>query len=628
MTDLNEKIATAYGEVLPDIIFFNASFINVFTNELETGDIAVKGDTIVGIGNYYSSESNTYSRGESNKEKDHPKIIDCKGKIITPGFIDGHIHIESSMLTPKEFAKAVLRHGTTAVITDPHEITNVAGKDGLRYMLDEAEDILMDIYVMLPSCVPAMKLDESGAVIEAEDLKDFISYNKVLGLAEVMDFYGAIKGEEGLIKKIELTLEHKKIVDGHAPGISGTEVNAYVTAGITSDHECSTALEAMEKIRRGLWIMIREGTAAKNMEALKTLLAPPYSNRCMLVTDDKHPGELLYEGHMDALIKRAIALGANPYIAIAMATINPATYFGLKNRGAIAPGYKADLVILNDFEEFIVEKVYKDGVLVFDKQENILNYRKTNIEEKDNNKEQRNNHIENEKDFNTSIESACISNPNQHKRIFKSFHLQTLKPEDFYFQESGNNIRVLELISGQILTKEIIYPVKKDIDYKKMSEELIREDIVKLAVVERHHNTGHIGLGFLKGYGLKEGAVASSISHDSHNLMVAGCKEEDMAIAANHVASMQGGICIVKDKQVICELPLPVGGLMSDKDAASVDKLLKEIKVVGKSLGIREGIDPLMTLAFLSLSVIPELRVTTKGLLDVRSQKFISTFFD
>lgn len=620
MEDLKENILAATGENKPDIIFINAGIVNVFTGELEIGDIAIKDDIIVGIGKYSNSKKSVYdvnlyqedTEGEDKSGLPHTKVIDCKGKFICPGFIDGHIHIESSMLTPREFAKTVLAHGTTGVITDPHEITNVAGSQGLSFMLTESEGLPVDVYIMLPSCVPATKSDEAGAVMRAEELKAFMDQRRVLGLAEVMDYYGVIKGEEGLLKKINLTKDYGKVIDGHAPGIKGNEINAYVTAGVTSDHECSTAKEAIDKLRRGLFIMIREGTAAKNMEALKPLLQPPYCHRCMLVTDDKHPGDLLYEGHMDALIKRAIKLGASPVTAIIMATYNPATYFGLKNRGAVAPGYKADLVVLKDLVNFNIESVYKDGKLAFHREEQ---------QEKD---------IENiESDYH-EINSNNNLNPSKNKpdRIYSSMKVRNLTPEDFYFKESGNFMRVMELVSGELLTKERIFSVVREFDYKKMSDELLMEDIIKLAVIERHGNSGNIGLGLLKGYGLREGAVASSVSHDSHNLIVAGCDEVDMAIAANRIVKIQGGLCIVKNKEIICELPLPVGGLMSEESASNVDKLLSHLKTAGKSLGIREGIDPFMTLAFLSLSVIPELRLTTKGVLDVRIQKFVSTFFD
>lgn len=670
MADLKEKILTSKGEIVPDIIFINAGIINVFTGELEIGDIAVKGDTIVGIGKYNIknlaedlTELNTdeLKQETSSKIAVKPEIIDCKGKFISPGFIDGHIHIESSMLTPKEFAKVIIQHGTTSVITDPHEIVNVAGKAGLNYMLKESENLSVDIYVMLPSCVPATELDESGAVMGVCELKEFIEHKRVLGLAEVMDFHGIMKGEKHLLDKINLAIVHNKIVDGHAPGLKGKEVNAYVTAGITSDHECSTAMEAIEKLRRGLWIMIREGTAARNMEALKPLLKTPYCHRCMLVTDDKHPGDLLYEGHMDALIKKAIKLGANPLTAITMATLNPATYFGLKNRGAVAPGYKADLVILKDLVSFKIETVYKDGQIAYQTgkegtdsegiagseglEENIGTIAESDITDKVIN---RINHISNEnmqvnaaksieenfyegsyeKSEENEEENIEKNTGNRPEAIFKSFHMPVLQPEDFYFKESGSYMRVMELVSGELLTKEAIYPVNENIDSRVMSKEFIKEDIIKLAVVERHHSTGLIGLGLLKGYGLFEGAVASSVSHDSHNLMVAGCNEEDMAEAANHVAKMQGGLCIVRQKQIMCELPLPVGGLMSEESAAYVDELLKNLKVTAKSIGISEKIDPFMTLAFLSLSVIPELRLTAKGVLNVRMGQFVKTFFD
>jgi adenine deaminase len=615
-----ELIDAAAGRIPPDSIFKNAGIINVFTDEIEIGDVAVYKGYIVGIGDYskeYKKENsilegstNRESNGKySLKDKKAPLIIDCTGKYLSPGFIDAHIHIESSMLSPKAFSDTVVPHGTTAVITDPHEIVNVAGDLGLKYMLKEAEQLPLNIYFMLPSCVPATALEESGAVIKAKDLAPFMADKQVLGLAEVMNFYGTVWGEEELVTKIALAKAYGKIIDGHGPGLSGNALNAYVCAGVANDHECSTAEEAMAKLKRGQWIMIREGTAAKNMEGLKALLKPPYSNRCMLVTDDKHPGELKKSGHVDYLLRKAVHLGAAPIHAIKMVTLHPAKYYGLIENGAIAPGYKADVVILEDLVDFKVQAVYKEGVLTAEKG---VVLKKISVCRK-----------EEGKGNNPKVDLQY--NP---ERVMQSIHVKELKEEDFFFHENGKYMRVIELIPGELLTKELVQPVPDTADFSKKSGIYLKDDIIKLAAIERHHNTGHIGLGLIKGYGLKGGAIASSVSHDAHNLIVAGCSEKDMAFAANIVRKNQGGLAMVSNGKVLGELPLPIGGLMSGESADFVDNLLEQMKKEAKKLGIREGIDPFMTLAFISLSVIPELRLTTLGLARVNSQEICSTFFE
>ena len=451
---------------------------------------------------------------------------------------------------------------------------------------------------MLPSCVPATKLDESGANLKAEDLAAYIENNRVLGLAEVMDYYGTIEGKEEIIEKIEMTKQMGKIVDGHAPGLKSKDLNAYITAGVSSDHECSTAKEGIEKLRRGQWVMIREGTAAKNMEALKPLLLPPYSYRCMLVTDDKHLGDLRKEGHVDYLLKKAVKLGADPVMAIKMVTIQPALYFGLEKVGAIAPGYKANMVIIDDLIHFNISAVYKEGKLVAENGEMCT----------------KEDEITSQNEFPPSI--------------YESFHVKKLEPEDFCFKEEGNFMRILELVPEELLTNEVILPVEEGGEDFCKSGINVKNDIIKIAVIERHHNTGHMGLGLLKGYGLKSGAVASSISHDSHNLIVAGCNEEDMCLAANLVSENNGGLVLVSEGKVIGELPLPIGGLMCDNSPSYVDKILGDMKEEAKNLGIKEGVDPFMTLAFLSLSVIPKLRITTHGVVDVEKQEVVRTFFE
>lgn len=622
MIEQQERIQAAAGNRQPDTIFQNAGIVNVFTGELEFGDVAVHKGKIVGIGRYTENVS----------EGQEVKIIDCHNKFIAPGFIDGHIHIESSMLSPKAFSDAVVPHGTTSVITDPHEITNVAGKAGLRYMLEASKSLPLKVYMMLPSCVPATPLEESGAILRAEELLEFMGEENVLGLAEVMDFLGTVRGEEEIVRKIELARHYGKIADGHAPDIKGKEINAYCTAGIASDHECAEKSEALEKLRRGQWIMIREGTAARNMESLKELLKPPYSNRCMLVTDDRHPGELIRLGHLDYLLRKAREYGANPVTAIQMVTLHPAQYFGLKDRGAVAPGYFADLVILKDLVHFTVDSVYREGKLVakdgkvvseeYHSSKNKINGNTGNI------KPDEQNAFEEPKangDINLERTLSCSLSEEDRQRIFQSFHCSELRPTDFYLQGRGSSKRIMELIPGELITKELILPCESEENFQ--SGIRLSEDIVKLAVIERHLNTGHIGVGLMKGYGLRAGAIASSIAHDAHNIIVAGTTEEDMSLAANLIRRNNGGVAVVKNGEVLGVLPLPIGGLMSGESAESVDKILEELKEKAYGLGVKTGVDPFMTLAFLSLSVIPKLKLTTKGLADAKTQEILPVYF-
>ncbi len=578
-----ERVLVSVKKKPPEMILKNATFVNVFTNGLEQGDIAVHKGMIVGIGEYSDM-------GVSD-------CIDCSGMIVCPGFIDGHIHIESSMLAPAEFAAAVMPHGTTAVITDPHEIANVAGTLGIDYMLASTGNLPLDVYIMLPSCVPATSMDESGAVLDAGKLEAYFGNDRVLGLAELMDSFGTVQGDDEIFRKLQLAKSYGKLVDGHAPGLQGAELNGYITAGVASDHECSTAADALEKLRRGQWIMIREGTAAKNMDALSPLLKEPYCYRCMFVTDDKHPSDLIRNGHMDYLIRKAVKNGADPVHAIRMATIQPAEYFGLKNTGAVAPGYKADLVLLDNLQDIKVKAVYKEGILTARNNEYMIGDHERKSRETDKWK---------------SIQEEEL------KPVYHSFHMRELIPKDLSVEEKGQSMRVIELIPGELLTKEIILP------YRKPGVDM-QQDIIKLAVAERHHGTGHIGIGFLKGYGLKNGAVASSISHDSHNLIIVGTNDSDMCLAANCVRNNQGGLAIASEGRIVNELALPIAGLMCDRNAGEVEKIMTAMKAEARSLGVSESIDPFMTLAFISLPVIPEIRLTTLGLVNVEKQELIKT---
>lgn len=556
-------IETASGRKKADLVLKNATYVNVFSNELCKGDIACSEGLIVGIGEY-----------EGEKE------IDVSGKIVCPGFIDAHIHLESSLVAPNEFVKAVLPHGTTCVITDPHEITNVMGTDGIDYMLQATENLPVDVMFMLPSCVPATPMDEAGANLDWHAIDSYFDHPRVLGLAEMMNAYGITHNDPEPVSKIIASQAHHKKIDGHAPGLAGTDLNAYVAAGVYSDHECSDMEDALRKLRIGQFVMIREGTAARNLEALAPLLCEKYASRCMFCTDDKHPNDLLEKGHIDYIIRKAIhQFGVDPILAVKVAAHYAARYFLLNNRGAIAPGYLADLVVIDDFDGFNIEQVYKRGVLMAE---------------------------------NGSM--ADVEKPQMDEylglRAHDTFHLKTLSAADF---EDKRSRGVIGMVNGEIITTDNGYANAPD----------VQKDILKIAVVERHKNTGHIGLGYLQGYGLKEGAVATSISHDSHNIIVVGTNAADMAFAVNRITANKGGIVVVKDGEVTAEVVLEIAGLMSDSRLEDVNEHLENAKKVAAQQGVQKDIDPFMTLSFMSLPVIPTLRLTTRGVIDVNTQQYL-----
>ena len=577
---LREQVAAATGSKKAELVLKNAQIVNVFTQSVETGDIAIEGGYIVGIGNY-----------EGITEKD------LGGAYVCPGFLDGHIHIESSMTSPGEFERAVVPHGTIAVITDPHEIANVAGTAGIRFMMQSAQKLDLDVYFMLPSCVPATDLDESGAELLARDLEPFYADEKVLGLAEMMNAFGVTHGDKGCFEKLVQARSLKKAIDGHAPALSGKELNAYVTAGIRSDHECSDFEEAKEKFARGQWIMIRQGTAAKNLKALMGMFEDPYYQRCLLVTDDKHPGDLIRIGHIDAIIREAVSMGADPIRAIRMGTLNAAAYFGLHDMGAVAPGYKADLAVFDDLRTLNVKQVYKGGKLVAENGK-MLHQKEKNT------------------DWSTEIK----------ERVFHSFHRVPITVEELQLKETtGTHQRVIDMVAHELITKERIEEWKELPGVAPGVD--ISRDIVKLAAIERHKNTGHVGLGFLGKYGLKKGAVATSIGHDSHNLVIAGVTDEDMVLAGNRVIENGGGLAIALEGKVLADLPLPIGGLMADEPVEVVDEKLEHMKKISTELGISEDIDAFMTLAFISLPVIPKLRLNTYGVVDVEKHQVVEARF-
>ena len=577
---LREQVAAATGSKKAELVLKNAQIVNVFTQSVETGDIAIEGGYIVGIGNY-----------EGITEKD------LGGAYVCPGFLDGHIHIESSMTSPGEFERAVVPHGTIAVITDPHEIANVAGTAGIRFMMQSAQKLDLDVYFMLPSCVPATDLDESGAELLARDLEPFYADEKVLGLAEMMNAFGVTHGDKGCFEKLVQARSLKKAIDGHAPALSGKELNAYVTAGIRSDHECSDFEEAKEKFARGQWIMIRQGTAAKNLKALMGMFEDPYYQRCLLVTDDKHPGDLIRIGHIDAIIREAVSMGADPIRAIRMGTLNAAAYFGLHDMGAVAPGYKADLAVFDDLRTLNVKQVYKGGKLVAE--DGKMLHQKEKIT-----------------DWSDEIK----------ERVFHSFHRVPITVEELQLKETtGTHQRVIDMVAHELITKERIEEWKELPGVAPGVD--ISRYIVKLAAIERHKNTGHVGLGFLGKYGLKRGAVATSIGHDSHNLVIAGVTDEDMVLAGNRVIENGGGLAIALEGKVLADLPLPIGGLMADEPVEVVDEKLEHMKKLSVELGISEDIDAFMTLAFISLPVIPKLRLNTYGVVDVEKHQVVEARF-
>lgn len=554
-------IAVAAGREKADLVLKNAKYLNVFSNEFLSGDIAVANGLIAGVGKY-----------------DGKTEIDVSGKLVLPGFIDAHIHLESSMVTPAEFAKAVVAHGTTTVITDPHEITNVMGIDGVEYMIQASQNLPIDVHFMMPSCVPATEIDESGAELDCKDIDLYLDNKKVLGLAEMMNYVGVINGDKNVLSKIVTSQAHHKKIDGHAPELSGNDLNAYIAAGVYSDHECSTFENALEKLRKGQFIMIREGTAAHNLKALMPLLTQQYYSRCMFATDDKHPSDLLYGGHIDYIVKQALKNGADPIVALKTATHHAARYFLLNNKGAIASGYLADIVVVDNLEDFNVETVFKRGKLVFDGEV---------------------------KDF-----SAPTVDEELAEKCFDTFHLDSVTPSSF---KVDGKLGLIGLVGGELLTRNLGTADKIDVE----------NDILKIACIERHKGTNHIGVGYVKGYSLKSGAVATSVAHDSHNIITVGCNDDDIAVAVNAIKDSKGGIAVVENGKIKALLELPIAGLMSDEPLTTVNEKLENAKSSAYELGADKSIDPFMTLSFLSLPVIPSLRITTKGVFDAENWKML-----
>ena len=561
-------IELARGDKKVDLVLKNARLINVFSGDIHLTNVAVHQDRIIGMGDYQAKEQ-----------------VDLKGKYLAPGFIDGHVHLESSMVTPAEFTRAVVPLGTTSVIIDPHEIANVMGLEGIRYMLEASQRLPLDVYIMLPSCVPSTHMETSGAELTSYDLSLLLGNERVLGLAEMMNFPGVISGDKQVLDKIRIV--RGKRIDGHAPGLGGKGLCAYIGAGIRSDHECTTLEEAKEKLRLGMYIMVRQGTAARNLEDLLPLINSENSRNCFFVTDDRHPQDLLEEGHINFLVKKAVKLGLDPIKAIQMATINTAEYFRLADVGGIGPGYRADMVVLKDLENFEVEKVFKRGRLV----------------------------AQNGKILPGKIKKERVT-------IRSSMNVDWMGLKGFDIPVQEGKVLVIEAVPGQIVTKKLI--VSPRVEKGRVVAD-IKRDILKLAVVERHMASGNVGIGLVKGFGLKKGALASSVAHDSHNIVIIGTNDEDMMTAAIEVVRMKGGQVVVKEDEVIASLPLPLAGLMTDSSLEETEDKVKQLNRAATDLGCRLR-NPFMTLSFLALPVIPELKLTDKGLVDVEKFQIVPLF--
>jgi len=556
--DAQRLLAVARGQEKAPLVLKNARVLNVFTGEFLEQDVALCGDRIAGLGSYQGVEE-----------------VDLSGMTVTPGFIDGHMHLESSMMTPRQFARAVVPRGTTSVVTDPHEIANVLGIPGVRFLLDSAVGLPLDMWVMRSSCVPATHLENAGASLTAADLAE-LHHPKLLGLAEMMNFPGLLHGDPECLKKVLQTGDQP--VDGHSPGLSGQALCAYVAAGVQSDHECTTASEAREKLRLGMHIMLREGSVTRDIEALLPAVDEVNAHRCFFVTDDREPLDLLREGHIDFCIRKAIRLGCPVARAYTMASYHAARYFQLHFQGAIAPGYTADLVVLSDLQEVRVERVMKGGQWV--------------------------------------AEAGRLLGPDQSSRVnppAPTVHLPPLSASSFDILNDSDHVHVIELIPHKIVTGRSTARVPRT-DGKLQAD--TSQDVLKLAVVERHRATGNIGLGFVRGFGLKKGAIASTVAHDSHNLVIAGCSDEDMLVAAREVARLEGGWVVVADGQVLAALPLPIAGLLSDQELEKVAQLNLDLIEATQKLG-GTAPNPFMSLSFLALPVIPSLKLTDLGLVDV-----------
>ncbi len=569
MKDIVRMIRVARGSMPADLVLKNGRIVNVFSSEIHGGDVAISGSRIAGVGDY-----------EGRRE------IDLDGAYVLPGLIDGHMHIESTMVTVQEFARSVAPRGTTSVVADPHEIANVHGLEGIHYMLNSSKFGPVNVFVMLPSCVPATHFETSGADLKGFDLYPLLAEKWVLGLGEVMNFPGVLREDEGLLDKITMTQDRKRI-DGHAPGLSGKDLNAYIATGVASDHESTSPEEVTEKLRLGMHIMLREGSVTKNLKDLLPAVTCENLSRCFFATDDRHPKDLLEKGHIDHMVRLAVHEGLDPVSAIRMATINTAQYYGLSDHGAIAPGYVADLVVADDLESFNVIKVMKGGRVVAENGKMVVPKPET-----------------------------------PHASLRSSINIKWLEPEDFQVEAKGKRIRVIDLIPDQIITKASVEDAKTE---NGLLVADLERDLLPVAVIERHHASDNIGHGVVRGFGLKRGAIASSVAHDSHNIVVVGTSSEEMRAAVIEISKMKGGLAVVLNGELVEGLPLPIAGLMSEAGLNEVVRGLDRVHDAARDLGSPLD-DPFMAMSFLALPVIPELKVTDLGLVDVTAFEFVDLF--
>jgi len=568
---LKEIIQAARGQIKSTLVLKNGRVINVFSGEIEEADVAIYRDTIVGIGKGYAGEEET----------------DLKYLYLSPGFIDGHVHIESSMVEVPQFARAVVPLGTTSVIADPHEIANIFGYEGIRYMMEASKYNPLNVFFMLSSCVPASPLETAGSELRAFDLFPFLREKWVLGLAEVMNYPSVLNAEPDVLDKIKIVPD--KRVDGHAPGLSGRDLNGYIAAGVQSDHECTTVEEAREKLARGMFVMIREGSGTRNLRDLLPLIKPENERRCFFCTDDRHPNDILGEGHINFMVKSAIHAGLSPITAIRLATLNAAEYFGLHKLGAIGPGRTADLVLFDNFSDLTIRRVYKNGRLVA--RDGVPVY-------------------------------DLASRPPATLR--SSVNIKWLEGDEFIIPSRGRRCRVIGIVPDQIVTNSLVMEPTVH-DGQVVSD--ISRDLLRLYVVERHRASGRIGKGLVHGFQLKHGALATSISHDSHNIIAIGVSDNDVIKAVTTINKMGGGIAMVNDGRVIESLELPIAGLMSDKPLEEVSSRTRSLVAACRTLGVTLA-DPIMTLSFMALSVIPQLKLTDRGLVDVQSFTHVDLFID
>ena len=567
--DIEKIINTARGLKKADLVIKNAKVVNVLSEEIHEADVAIADGVIAGIGKDYHGE----------------KEIDIKGAYLSPSFIDGHVHIESSMLLPREFAKAVVPAGTTTLIIDPHEISNVLGLQGISFMREAIQGLPIDVFMMLPSCVPATPFETSGFDLNSYDLSLLIDKPWVLGIAEMMNFPGVLNLDSNVMAKLKLAQAKGKRIDGHAPCLSDKDLCAYIEAGVASDHECTTPDEAIEKLRKGMYLMIREGSAAKDLRALLPVLKEKNTRKCIFVTDDRHPEDLLE--HINSMVRIAVEAGVPAIKAIQMASLNTAEYFNIPNLGAIAPGYKADFVVLPDLKSFKPDLVFKKGKLVAEKGKLITDITKNEI-----------------------------------PAVRGSVNVKWIKYEDFKIEARGNTVRAIEVIPHQLITKSVESKIKVVDGF---AESNLETDTLKICVIERHRAGGNIGKGFVKGFNLKSGAMASTVAHDSHNMIVIGTNDKDMYTAAVELIKSQGGKIVVNNGEILAHLPLPVAGLISDADFDTVIKKSMQLNSAAKSIGC-EIDDPFMAMGFLSLPVIPELKITDKGVFDTVNFEFVDIF--